>query len=355
MARPHSRIYGEVLTTGFGPACGLLASMFAGFAVLHPFALRGADGTVMASVAAVTAAAFAGAWVLARRGRVPAARTHVVAATLATLAFANCVVQYGRTEQSSLTVNLLLVMIGTGVCLVDPRWTGALVGVFALCWLLVIGVVSGSSAAASVVLTVAMGAAVAGLANVVRLTTLHRLLESQDELRALSQCDDLTGLLNRRGFLEAAQRSLDRGRPVRLWFLDVDGLKSINDDRGHDVGDVLLVSVAAALTDVFSGGIVARLSGDEFAVLEDHGSAAGLVRTREELDARLALASRATGLTVSVSTGTATTGPGGALSELLTAADSAMYVNKQARRTIRLPLPRTAQPSLPHLEPPLFE
>jgi diguanylate cyclase (GGDEF)-like protein len=354
VARPRSRIDGEVLTTGFGPACGLLAAMFAGFAVLHPFALRGADGTVMASVAAVTAAAFAGAWVLARQGRVPAARTHVLAATLATLAFVNCVVHYGRTEQSSLTVNLLLVMIGTGVCLVDPRWTGALVGVFALCWLLVVGVVSGSSAAASVVLTVAMGAAVAGLANVVRLTTLHRLLQSQDELRALSQCDDLTGLLNRRGFLEAAQRSLDRGRPVRLWFLDVDGLKSINDDHGHDVGDVLLVSVAAALTDVFSG-IVARLSGDEFAVLEDHGSTVGLVRARQVLDARLALASRATGLTVSVSTGTATAGPGGALSELLTAADSAMYANKQARRTIRLPLPRTAQPRVPHLEPPPFE
>jgi diguanylate cyclase (GGDEF)-like protein len=145
-------------------------------------------------------------------------------------------------------------------------------------------------------------------------------------------------LLNRRGFLEAAQRALDARRPVRLWFVDVDDLKSVNDSRGHDVGDVLLVSVAAALSDVFSGGIVARLSGDEFAVVEDHGAGADDRRARASLDERLALASTVTGLRVAVSTGTVLAEPGDGLSELLSAADAAMYASKQERRTIRLPV-----------------
>jgi diguanylate cyclase (GGDEF)-like protein len=348
--------YGQVLTGGFGPACWLLSVFFAGFALWHPLALRGADGAVMAAVAGGTAASFAASAVLAGRGRIAPSRTHAVAAALAMLAFANCAAQYVLTQQGSLSVNVLLVMIGAGLCLVDRRWTTGVVGTCAVGWLLVVGVVTGPEAAGAALMNIGMGAAVAGLAAVVRLSTLHRLLETQDELRALSQCDELTGLLNRRGFLEAAQVMLDRRRPVRLWFLDVDGLKTVNDAHGHDVGDVLLISVAAALRDVFSGGVVARLSGDEFAVIEDHGAAVGLVRAHQALEDRLALAAKATGLPVSVSTGTATAQPGTELTELLTAADAAMYVTKQARRTIRLPvpLPRGAD-AAPALTPPLFD
>ncbi len=170
----------------------------------------------------------------------------------------------------------------------------------------------------------------------------------------MSQRDELTGLLNRRGFLEAAQGLLDRRRRVRLWFVDVDDLKSVNDTRGHDVGDVLLISVAASLSEVFSGGIVARLSGDEFAVVEDHGADAGTVDAQAALDERLVLASTVTGLRVAVSTGTVVGEPDAELSELLSAADAAMYACKQERRTLRLPTGPVASKPVA-LSPPLFD
>jgi diguanylate cyclase (GGDEF)-like protein len=318
--------------------------MFLGFAVWHPLALERGAGQVMGVVAGATAVLLAAAATLAQRGRVRPGRAHAVAAGLISAGFGNIVLQYVLTGDRSLTVNVVLVMITTGLCLLDPRWTAGLVGGLGLTWLVVAGSVDGGESAGAALPTVVVGAAVAALGNVVRLSMLHRLLETQAELQLLSQRDDLTGLLNRRGFLEAAQRALDARRPVRLWFVDVDDLKSVNDSRGHDVGDVLLVSVAAALSDVFSGGIVARLSGDEFAVVEDHGSGADDGRARAALEERLALASRVTGLRVAVSTGSVLAEPGSGLSELLSAADAAMYASKNERRTIRLPATQLGVP-----------
>ena len=331
------RAYDDVLSDGLLPAAVVLAHVFAAFAVWHPVALPGSDGVVMGSLAALTAAALTAVAVVVRRRRLRAGSAHRVAASLGALFFANCALQYVLTEQAFLSVNVTLVLVGIGVCLVDPRWVAALVAGLASTWLLVVVAVTGGAALAAAAPNMLLAAAMAGLANVVRLSTLRRLLETQAELRALSQRDELTGLLNRRGFLEAAQARLDREQPVRLWFVDVDDLKRVNDTHGHDVGDVLLVSVGTALQEVFAGEIVARLSGDEFAVVEEHGSDAGLVLAREALEARLALASETTGLPVAVSTGAATARPGQALSELLAAADAAMYAAKTARRTIRLP------------------
>lgn len=355
MARSRQQVYGKVLVPGFPPACALLSAMFVGFTIWHPLALEHDAGQLMAAVAGATAVLLAAAAVTAQSGRLRPSRAHAVAAGLMAAAFGNIVLQYVLTGDRSLTVNVILVMITTGLCLLDPRWTSSLVAASGLTWLVVVGVVDGGETTAAALPTVVVGAAVAALGNVVRLNMLHRLLDAQAELRVLSQRDELTGLLNRRGFLEAAQRLLDRRRPVRLWFVDVDDLKSVNDTRGHDVGDVLLVSVAAALSDVFSGGIVARLSGDEFAVVEDHGADDGTANARAALDERLALASKVTGLRVSVSTGTVVAEPGAGLSELLSAADTAMYACKQERRTIRLPTGQPVAAGRAALSPPLFD
>ena len=355
MARSRQQVYGEVLVPGFPAACALLSVMFIVFAVWHPFALEREDGQVMATVAGATAALLAAAAVLAQRGRLRPARAHAVAAGLAAAAYSNIVLQYVLTGERALTVNVILVMITGGLCLLDPRWTGGLITALGLTWLVVVGAVEGQETVAAATPTVVVGGAVAALGNVVRLSMLHRLLDAQAELRVLSQRDELTGLLNRRGFLEAAQNLLDRRRPVRLWFVDVDDLKSVNDTSGHDVGDVLLISVSAALSDVFPSGIVARLSGDEFAVVEQHGSADGIEHARAVLDARLALASQVTGLRVSVSTGAVVAAPGAELSDLLSAADAAMYACKQERRTIRLPAGAPVSSCSVALPPPLSD
>jgi diguanylate cyclase (GGDEF)-like protein len=331
----HRQGYDEVLAEGLASVCLVVAGAFALFVVWHPLSLEGPAVPVMTAVAAVTAAAMVATALYLRRRPVRSGRAHALAGALALVVYANCVIQYLITEQDYLSVNVTLILVGIGVCLVDPRWVGGLIATMAASWLVLVTAVTSLDAAVGGLSAMVLGAIIAALANVVRVGTLHRLLDTQEELRALSQRDDLTGLLNRRGFLAAAQQRLDRGRRIRVWFVDVDDLKLVNDTLGHDVGDVLLVSVATALRDVFGGGAVARLSGDEFAVVEEHGSTAGVALARAALDARLEAAARATGLDISVSAGAATGRPEQSLSDVLSAADVAMYADKVARRAAR--------------------
>ncbi|MBN1265567.1 MAG: GGDEF domain-containing protein [Anaerolineales bacterium] len=91
----------------------------------------------------------------------------------------------------------------------------------------------------------------------------------EQELRYMSMHDALTGLYNR-GFFEEEMARLERGRqfPISIVMADVDHLKKTNDHEGHIVGDTLLKRVAQVLTATFrTEDIVARIGGDEFAVL----------------------------------------------------------------------------------------
>lgn len=94
--------------------------------------------------------------------------------------------------------------------------------------------------------------------------------KTRSNLEQQACTDDLTQVLNRRGFFSTARRALDEaGRePSALLLVDLDEFKSVNDDCGHDVGDELLKHVARQLSSVVrSDDVVARLGGDEFAVL----------------------------------------------------------------------------------------
>ncbi|MFV3075734.1 GGDEF domain-containing protein [Niveispirillum fermenti] len=101
---------------------------------------------------------------------------------------------------------------------------------------------------------------------------IARQQERIDHLETLSVTDELTGLLNRRGFMDAFRRELAAGRRSGvggvLVMIDLDGFKSINDSHGHQCGDWYLRQVGQVLKDmVRAHDIVARLGGDEFAVL----------------------------------------------------------------------------------------
>lgn len=98
------------------------------------------------------------------------------------------------------------------------------------------------------------------------------LENANEEIRRLSVTDELTGLNNRRGFYLLAEQKLrgthHLGHNCVLAFLDVDGLKRVNDEQGHDVGDALLRDVAELLlAGRRESDILARLGGDEFCVL----------------------------------------------------------------------------------------
>lgn len=110
-------------------------------------------------------------------------------------------------------------------------------------------------------------------------TTVEALRESEERLQYLTIKDDMTGLLNRRGWEECLQREESRANrnPEQLFavaIIDIDGLKEINDTQGHYAGDRLLMNAAQAISEsVRSIDHVARLGGDEFAILfVDHES-----------------------------------------------------------------------------------
>jgi diguanylate cyclase (GGDEF)-like protein len=103
------------------------------------------------------------------------------------------------------------------------------------------------------------------------LDSLHQQIELAHEL---ARTDGLTGLFNRRAFLEHLQYRLDlaarSGKPITVAYIDLDDFKRINDWRGHQEGDRVLKLISRTLTmSIRRTDIIARLGGDEFALLMD--------------------------------------------------------------------------------------
>lgn len=166
----------------------------------------------------------------------------------------------------------------------------------------------------------------------------------EEEIRTLSNTDELTGLYNRRGFLTLAEQELKRAERTKKGMLfiyaDLDGMKTINDTFGHQRGDEALVEAAGLLREVFrESDIIARIGGDEFALLvaETPTAYANLVKTRlqRRISARNASANRP--YTLSLSMGVAHYDPHRPvpLNKLISRADSAMYAGKRHRKVVR--------------------
>jgi two-component system, cell cycle response regulator len=160
------------------------------------------------------------------------------------------------------------------------------------------------------------------------------------EIRAMSLRDELTGLYNRRGFFALAEQQLRvaarTGCCFALFFVDLDGMKQINDVLGHAEGDHAIREASSLLTAAFrASDIVARIGGDEFVVLaaevQEEGTDVILRRLAERLAGVNAGAGRRYALSVSV--GAVVHDPSRPISvdELLSRADSAMYAQKRGK------------------------
>jgi diguanylate cyclase (GGDEF)-like protein len=168
---------------------------------------------------------------------------------------------------------------------------------------------------------------------------------AEEETRMLSITDQLTGLYNRRGFMNLAEHHLMLAqrsqRKMLLMFSDLDGLKRINDTLGHAEGDKAIAEAAELLKEVFrESDIVARIGGDEFAVLavdsKDLNSEIVDKRVSECLEQHNARPNRPYRLGLSLGCieydphcGYPRTQTG--ISELLSLADAIMYKQKKAR------------------------
>jgi diguanylate cyclase (GGDEF)-like protein len=164
----------------------------------------------------------------------------------------------------------------------------------------------------------------------------HRMTTT---LRAAAFTDELTGLYNRRGYVTRAVSLLKTADPKVVWqiFFDVDDLKRINDSFGHWAGDRALIEVANVLRLAFrSTDIVARVGGDEFAVLAvapaDAAPESWTARWREPLTALSAR--RDFPLSVSVGVAQPDERASTTPEDLLTRADSTMYTAKRLRKKL---------------------
>ena len=177
-----------------------------------------------------------------------------------------------------------------------------------------------------------------GLVHVVRDITERKKLE--ETLRNSSLKDDLTGLFNRRGLLKQAAPYFDFARRQRetllLLFIDLDGMKRINDEFGHNEGDNALINTAAILNRSFrSSDIIARLGGDEFTVLvtDLHANKEeAIARLNENLKAYNASDTRSHKLAFSIGVATLEPERMTCFEELLEQADQAMYEQKRMKR-----------------------
>jgi diguanylate cyclase (GGDEF)-like protein/PAS domain S-box-containing protein len=166
----------------------------------------------------------------------------------------------------------------------------------------------------------------------------------EKKLRAIALTDELTGLYNRRGFLNLAERQIKLSRrnktKLLLFFIDLDGMKKINDNLGHEEGDKALISAARVLVQTFrESDIISRMGGDEFAIIAVNADTVVLdvlmkrfQKFMDYLNSR-----KAQKYKLSMSIGYASYDPKHpcSLDELISSADKAMYEDKKRKKAGR--------------------
>jgi diguanylate cyclase (GGDEF)-like protein len=169
--------------------------------------------------------------------------------------------------------------------------------------------------------------------------SIERMTSRLEELERLADTDTLVPLPNRRAFLRETERAIQQvaryGSPIALLFVDLDGLKRVNDTHGHQAGDALLLHVASHLqASLRAADRVARISGDEFAILLDHLDEAAAQAKADMLSAQVSSSPLTIGgliLSTSITIGLAMIAPDDTVQSLLARADAAMYAVRAQR------------------------
>jgi diguanylate cyclase (GGDEF)-like protein len=319
------------------PIAAGVALIFGALIPVHLFTLPGDAAVIMASVAAVTSLIMLLLWVALHTELRSAIEGHAqaVGAFTATLVCANTLIHVASVGEPWPTCAVMLAIVGTGAALAYRAVVVAVIVVTDLAWLLIAVTIGhdplwdefGAQLFAATVL--------AGALNVIRHRTVARLESAQAAVTAMAVTDELTGLKNRRGLLLVGEPMLEAAhradRQVTVLYLDVDGLKQVNDHQGHAAGDRLIAGTGEILKTVFrSADVVARLGGDEFAVMLSGSGDTEAAILQERLRSRLAEGG------VSASVGVVHLDPGAtyqSLEQLIDMADLAMYAVKRDRRS----------------------
>lgn len=173
--------------------------------------------------------------------------------------------------------------------------------------------------------------------QVLRIT--RRLIGAQRQALDLASSDSLTGVANRRLLRNELGAALAADQPFQLFVIDLDGFKAINDTHGHRIGDAVLIELSARMARrVGAEGVLARMGGDEFAVIR-HGAHESAAEFAAGIMIEIGMPIEVPGqtATLSASIGIANSARGFTEEEILRRADMAMYAAKTDQTgTVRL-------------------
>jgi diguanylate cyclase (GGDEF)-like protein len=172
--------------------------------------------------------------------------------------------------------------------------------------------------------------------NALLRASLSEMRERLDQLEQLADTDTLTPLPNRRRFLRELERTVAQANrhetPAAVLYIDIDSLKAVNDRYGHFAGDAALIHVAKLLAGLIrSTDIVARIGGDEFALILDHLDHGSAIDTAERIGRCIAANPLDVGgniVRLEASIGTATIMRGDTVEDVMQRADRNMYLAK---------------------------
>lgn len=173
--------------------------------------------------------------------------------------------------------------------------------------------------------------------NFRKLLCLDEVVQELDKLYAV---DSLTGVFNRNGFnretREPFRRCIEEQRSAMIMFVDMDGLKQINDNYGHKSGDHAIRSIASVLQETcYNGELTCRFGGDEFFIFAADYTEEDVLALRARMQEQIDICNRNSGhpYTLSISVGAYITVPveGTTLFQLITVADNRMYEEKKKK------------------------
>ena len=171
----------------------------------------------------------------------------------------------------------------------------------------------------------------------------RQLMKANEQIENLSETDYLTGIYNRRGFFKKIESALadikNKGRNLTMVSLDMDGLKTINDNYGHYEGDIAITTLAHAIkAAIGEDGICARYGGDEFAfaILRDESAEDEIETIRKDIeqmtDQDEATRDKPYKIRISIGASSGTINRRLDIEAMIREADEKMYEDKQQRR-----------------------
>jgi len=325
-----------VIADAMTPFCGIGCVLFALVSATQ-FVFDKTPGAWASSVlAALTSAVLGIAFMLLFSGHGDFMREHSLpfGVMVGTLVGLNPIVYIFGTQITYPAIGVLLVIVAVGGLVHDWFWAALVIVAIDLVWIGCAFAFGVPVPPATFVSQILKANALAIVLNIARTRTVLRFEQARLEVHRLATTDELTGLANQRGLLEVSRELTDRVRgeamELAVVYVDVDGLKSVNDAHGHAAGDALIRSVADVLRRAFRPqDTIARVGGDEFAILLASASPEFAATLVERVHEHLSESG------VSASIGTASTSPGSTevdLADLLKRADAAMYAAKAARK-----------------------